>query len=55
MGYVIIGMDPHKRPATIEVIDGQERSSRRAGLATTATVTRRCWLQAAGSRTGPGP
>jgi len=25
MGRVIIGMDPHKRPATIEVIDGQEK------------------------------
>ena len=25
MGHVIIGMDPHKRPATIEVIDGQEK------------------------------
>jgi transposase len=25
MGHVIIGMDPHKRSATIEVIDGQEK------------------------------
>ena len=25
MGHVIIGMDPHKRSATIEVIDERER------------------------------
>ncbi|MET7395502.1 hypothetical protein ABZS66_18635 [Dactylosporangium sp. NPDC005572] len=24
MGQVIIGMDPHKRSATIEIIDGRE-------------------------------
>jgi hypothetical protein len=25
MGRAVIGMDPHKRSATIEVIDGRER------------------------------
>ncbi len=26
MGQVVIGMDPHKRSATIEIIDGRQRA-----------------------------
>jgi hypothetical protein len=25
MGHVIIGMDPHKRPATVEIIDDRQK------------------------------
>ena len=44
MGAVIIGMDPHKRSATIEVIDQtRERCWRRAGSAPTPRrLPRRC-------------
>ena len=37
---VIIGMDPHKRSATIEVIDDRGRCWRRAGMAPTRPAMR---------------
>ena len=42
-------MDPHKRSATIEIINEREKSSGRAGSAPTATATRRCSPPAAGT------
>jgi hypothetical protein len=42
MAQVIIGVDPHKRSATIEIINARERQSGRAGSAPTATATRPC-------------
>jgi hypothetical protein len=45
MARVIVGVDPHKRSATIEVIDAPvSRLSDRAGSAPIVTTTRRCWL-----------
>ena len=39
---VIIGVDPHKLSATIEVVDGASGSSARAGSAPTRPATPRC-------------
>jgi transposase len=54
MSGVVIGMDPHKRSATIEVIDDRSRSSRRDATARTPSATKRCSWPAAGSPTGSG-
>jgi hypothetical protein len=52
---VIIGMDPHKRSATIEIVNVGRRFSLRAGSApTTATATGPCSRQGAGIRSGSG-
>ena len=40
---VIIGMDPHKRSATIEVIDPAGRRLAKGRFGTEVTATRRCW------------
>jgi hypothetical protein len=39
MSRVIIGVDPHKRSATIEVIDDRSGCSTRAGTAPIETAT----------------
>src|SRR6266536_2507721 len=51
---VIIGMDPHKSSATIEVVDERGRALAWAGTAPTSPATRRCSPPAAGSPTGSG-
>ena len=54
MGHVVIGMDPHKRPATIEIIDdrqkvlsagrfGTDRDGCKAMLAAGRKFTDRTW------------
>ena len=42
MEQVIIGVDPHKLSATIEVVDHQERKLGWAGSPPTGPGTRRC-------------
>ena len=43
MSQVVIGMDPHKRSATIEVMAGDETVLGGAGMAPTPPGMRRCW------------
>lgn len=42
MTKVIIGVDPHKLSATIEVVDRHENCSDRVGSALTRPATPRC-------------
>ena len=49
---VIIGMDPHKRSATIEVIDERPWCWRQAGTARTRPGMPKCWPRCGRSRTG---
>jgi hypothetical protein len=42
VGRVIIGMDPHKRSATIEIISDREKVLAQAASAPTGTAIRRC-------------
>ena len=42
MQDVIIGVDPHKLSATIEVVDGNEQLRGRVGSAPTVPAMRRC-------------
>ena len=53
MGRVVLGVDPHKRSATIEVVDERERMLH-SGTVRTTTATGRCWLSVGGSRAGCG-
>lgn len=55
MGDVIIGMGPHKRPATIGVIDGQQKILARGRSGTDRDGYKAMLAAGRGSRTGPGP
>ena len=54
MGRVVIGMDPHKRSATIEVMDEQEKVISK-GSALNARATAICLQPGAGGPNGTGP
>jgi hypothetical protein len=43
VSLVVIGTDPHKRSATIEVMAGDEAVVGAAGMAPMALGMRRCW------------
>lgn len=53
MSRVIIGMDPPKRPATIEIMTGDETAVAVAGMAPMLPGTGRCWRKRIGGRNGP--
>lgn len=46
MARVVIGMDPHKRSATIEVCDERETVLTTGRFGTDATATGSCWPRA---------
>ena len=53
-GRVVIGMDPHKRSATIEVMTADETIAGADGSPLTVTVTTRCGAMPASGRAGSG-
>jgi hypothetical protein len=54
MARVIIGMDPHKRSATIEIINERETVLAQGHSIPTGTATGRCSHWAASTRNGSG-
>ena len=54
MARVVIGMDPHKRSATIEVVDEREGYLRPVGSVPAGKVIGSCWPPAVSTRSGCG-
>ena len=54
VGRVVIGMDPHKRSATIEVLDDDAQRLMAGRFGTTARAIGYCWRRGGSSRSGCG-
>ena len=54
MSQVIIGMGPHGRSATVEVMTSDETVVAGAGMPPTLPATGRCWQRRGSGRSGPG-
>ena len=55
VGRVVIGMDPHKRSATIEVLDDDAQRLMAGRFGTTARAIGYCWRRGGSSRSGWSP
>jgi hypothetical protein len=55
MAQVVIGVDPHKRSATIEIINDREQAVGQGRFGTTATATRPCSPPGVSTKTVSGP